>query len=118
MPSDQVVPPDDIHCPQTDRTHLKEAQIAALEQMEEPVAAALHIRHDHRDRRPAADIHVAVADAGLAPDMGPFATETEGDLSVTIEAVARLLRASFEAGADAVQVRVERVDSSVDSSAE
>ena len=57
-------------------------------------------------------------DAGLAPDMGPFATETEGDLSVTIEAVARLLRASFEAGADAVQVRVERVDSSVDSSAE
>jgi uncharacterized protein YqgV (UPF0045/DUF77 family) len=57
-------------------------------------------------------------DAGLAPDMGPFATETEGDLAVTIDAVARLLRASFEAGADAVQVRVERVDSSVDSSAE
>ena len=67
--------------------------------------------------------HVAAAidvlkDAGLTPDMGPFATETEGDLEITIEAVARLLRASFEAGADAVQARVERVSSSVDSSAE
>lgn len=48
-------------------------------------------------------------DAGLSPDMGPFATETVGDLDATIEAVARLLRASFAAGADAVQVRIERI---------
>jgi hypothetical protein len=59
------VTPDGIHCPQTDRSHLKEAQIAVPEQMEEPVAAALHIRHDHRDRRPAAGILAAVADANL-----------------------------------------------------
>jgi len=50
-----------------------------------------------------------LSDAGLEPDMGPFATETDGDLSVTIEAVARLLTASFDAGADAVQVRIERI---------
>ncbi len=48
--------------------------------------------------------------AGLSPDMGPFATETHGDLDLTIDAIARLLRASFDAGADAVQVRIERID--------
>ncbi len=52
----------------------------------------------------------ALEESGLAPDMGPFATEVEGDLAVTIEAVARLLHASFAAGADAVQVRIERTD--------
>lgn len=58
--------------------------------------------------------------AGLAPDMGPFATEATGDLDTTIEAIARLLRASFDAGADAVQVRIERVEGvePVDASAE
>ncbi|MGB3735786.1 MAG: thiamine-binding protein [Ilumatobacter sp.] len=59
-----------------------------------------------------------LTDAGLSPDMGPFATEAEGDLAVTIEAVARLLHRSFEAGADAVQVRIERVGTAIDSSAE
>lgn len=48
--------------------------------------------------------------AGLSPDMGPFATETHGDLDITVDAIARLLRASFDAGADAVQVRIERID--------
>ncbi len=46
--------------------------------------------------------------AGLAPDMGPFATESTGDLELTIDAIAGLLRAAFDAGADAVQVRIER----------
>ncbi len=52
----------------------------------------------------------ALEELGLEPDMGPFATEAKGELSVTIEAVARLLHASFAAGADAVQVRIERTD--------
>ena len=52
----------------------------------------------------------ALETAGLRPDMGPFATVAEGDLDATIEAVSRMLRAGFEAGADAIQVRIERLD--------
>lgn len=66
-----------------------------------------------RENDPGPHVNAAIdvlSAAGLSPDMGPFATETVGDLDTTIEAVARLLRASFDAGADAVQVRIERID--------
>lgn len=53
--------------------------------------------------------------AGLAPDMGPFATVAEGDLDTTIDAVGRMLSAAFDAGADAVQVRIERAVNDGDS---
>lgn len=50
----------------------------------------------------------ALQAGGLTVDMGPFATEAEGDLHAAIDAVATMLRTSFAAGADAVQVRIER----------
>ncbi len=65
-----------------------------------------------RENEPGPHVTVAVEvleEAGLAPNMGPFATEAEGDLDATLEAVTRLLRASFDAGADAIQVRIERI---------
>lgn len=57
--------------------------------------------------------HVAAAvealnGGGLTVDMGPFATEADGELQASIDAVATMLRASFAAGADAIQVRIER----------
>ncbi|MDH3293149.1 MAG: thiamine-binding protein [Acidimicrobiia bacterium] len=51
----------------------------------------------------------AMGDAGLNPDMGPFATTAEGDLDVVISTVSTLLRAAFDEGATSVQVRVDRV---------
>ncbi|MEP1124528.1 MAG: thiamine-binding protein [Ilumatobacter sp.] len=66
-----------------------------------------------RENDPGPHVSAAIdvlAAAGLSPDMGPFATETLGDLDATIAAITDLLRASFAAGADAVQVRIERVD--------
>jgi len=50
----------------------------------------------------------ALRDAGLAPEMGPFATVAEGPLDQVIEAVADMLRASFDSDAEAIQVRIER----------
>lgn len=46
--------------------------------------------------------------AGLESDMGPFATTTDGDLDQVIAAASALLRAGFDAGAEAIQLRVER----------
>jgi uncharacterized protein YqgV (UPF0045/DUF77 family) len=50
----------------------------------------------------------ALEAAGLTVDMGPFATTADGDLDQLINAAATLLRASFDAGADALQLRIER----------
>ena len=51
---------------------------------------------------------VQVADrAGLAPDMGPFATTATGDLEQVLGSLADLVRASFENGATSVQVRID-----------
>jgi uncharacterized protein YqgV (UPF0045/DUF77 family) len=50
----------------------------------------------------------ALEDAELATDMGPFATVATGELDQVIGAVTALLRESFEAGAEAIQLRVER----------
>ncbi|WP_040491774.1 thiamine-binding protein [Ilumatobacter nonamiensis] len=52
----------------------------------------------------------ALEAAGLTTDMGPFATTATGELDQVLGAVTALLRESFEAGADAIQVRVERTD--------
>lgn len=52
----------------------------------------------------------AIAATGMAPDMGPFATTAEGDLEQAIAAVTALVRAGFDSGADAIQVRIERID--------
>lgn len=50
----------------------------------------------------------ALTSSGLAPDMGPFATTADGDLDEVLAAIGALLRASFDAGATAIQLRVER----------
>lgn len=50
----------------------------------------------------------ALEDADLSTDMGPFATVATGDLDRVIGAVADLLRTSFDAGADSIQLRIER----------
>jgi uncharacterized protein YqgV (UPF0045/DUF77 family) len=52
----------------------------------------------------------AIAATGMEPDMGPFATTAEGDLDQAIAAVTALVRAGFDGGADAIQVRIERTD--------
>ncbi len=82
-----------------------------------PLARTEVLVEPFRENDPGPHVTAAIdvlAAAGLSPDMGPFATETLGDLDTTIEAVAGLLRASFAAGADAVQVRIERVDATPD----
>jgi uncharacterized protein YqgV (UPF0045/DUF77 family) len=50
----------------------------------------------------------ALEDADLPTDMGPFATVATGELDQVLGAVTSMLRASFEAGAEAIQLRVER----------
>lgn len=51
---------------------------------------------------------VAVAEAaGLAPDMGPFATTATGELSDVLESLGELVRAGFASGATSVQIRVD-----------
>ena len=52
----------------------------------------------------------AMADAGLDPDMGPFATVGHGEVETVVGSVSRILEAALSAGAEAVQLRVERVD--------
>ncbi len=46
-------------------------------------------------------------DAGLSPDMGPFATTATGDVDTVADAVASAIRAAFASGATAVQFRLE-----------
>ena len=50
----------------------------------------------------------ALSAAGLQPDMGPFATTADGDLESVMAAAAALVRAGFDNGADAIQLRIER----------
>jgi uncharacterized protein YqgV (UPF0045/DUF77 family) len=50
----------------------------------------------------------AIESAGLTVDMGPFATTADGDLDRVIAVAADLIRAGFSAGAEAIQLRVER----------
>lgn len=46
-------------------------------------------------------------DAGLAPDMGPFATTATGELDQVIDAVSALIREGFTNGATSVQFRID-----------
>lgn len=51
---------------------------------------------------------VAVADqAGLKPDMGPFATSATGELDDVIDAIGDMIRAGFDHGATSVQFRID-----------
>lgn len=50
----------------------------------------------------------AIAATGMEPDMGPFATTAQGDLDQAMAAIAALVRAGFDHGADAIQIRIER----------
>lgn len=48
-------------------------------------------------------------DAGLAIEMGPFASIAEGDLDSLVAAAEDMLRAGFAAGATSVQLHIERL---------
>ena len=50
---------------------------------------------------------MAATAAGLEPDMGPFATEIQGDVDVLASAIAEMIRAGFSEGATAMQLRIE-----------
>ena len=49
----------------------------------------------------------AATAAGLEPDMGPFATEIQGDIDVLAGAIAEMIRAGFSKGATSMQLRIE-----------
>lgn len=53
----------------------------------------------------------AIEAVGLVPDMGPFATITEGGFDQVMLAMNALTQAGFLAGADAIQIRIELLDS-------
>ncbi|MFN3258636.1 MAG: thiamine-binding protein [Ilumatobacter sp.] len=50
----------------------------------------------------------AIEAEGIDADMGPFATTADGDLDAITEAAAAVVRASLDAGATAIQLRIER----------
>ena len=79
---------------------------------EPPVTTRLEVLVEpFRENQPGPHVIAAVAAidaAGLRSDMGPFATTAEGDLDQAIAAMADLVRAAFDNGADAVQLRIER----------
>ena len=52
----------------------------------------------------------AVDATGMVTDMGPFASTASGTLEQAIAAATALVRAAFDNGADAVQLRIERLD--------
>ena len=47
-----------------------------------------------------------LADAGLEPDLGPFATTASGDADAVADAVARAIRAGLREGATSMHFRV------------
>lgn len=49
----------------------------------------------------------AATAAGLEPNMGPFATEIQGDIEVLAGAIAEMIRAGFSKGATSMQLRIE-----------
>jgi uncharacterized protein YqgV (UPF0045/DUF77 family) len=66
-----------------------------------------------RENDPGPHVNAAIAAigaTGMEPDMGPFATTAQGDLDQAIAAITALVRAGFDHGADAIQVRIERTD--------
>jgi uncharacterized protein YqgV (UPF0045/DUF77 family) len=79
-----------------------------------PIRARLEVLVEpFRENDPGPHVNAAIAaigEAGMQPDMGPFATTAEGDLDQAIAAITALVRAGFDHGADAIQIRVERTD--------
>ena len=79
-----------------------------------PIRARLEVLVEpFRENDPGPHVNAAIAaigEAGMQPDMGPFATTAEGDLDQAIAAITALVRAGFDQGADAIQIRVERTD--------
>ena len=79
-----------------------------------PIRARLEVLVEpFRENDPGPHVNAAIAaigEAGMQPDMGPFATTAEGDLDQAIAAITELVRAGFDHGADAIQIRVERTD--------
>ena len=68
----------------------------------------------NRSKRNDPGPHVVAAvgvlgEAGLSPDMGPFATTVDGDLDAVIGSVSTMLRAAFAEGATSVQLRVDLI---------
>jgi uncharacterized protein YqgV (UPF0045/DUF77 family) len=65
-----------------------------------------------RENDPGPHVVAAVevmTNAGLNPDMGPFATTGEGELDTIVATVSAVLRAAFDQGATGVHVRVDRL---------
>lgn len=52
----------------------------------------------------------ALTNAGFTPDMGPFATTVDGEMTTIVEVVAEVLNAGFAAGASSIQVRIATHD--------
>ncbi len=48
----------------------------------------------------------AATAAGLEPNMGPFATEIQGDIDVLAGAIAEMIRVGFSHGATSLQLRL------------
>lgn len=75
--------------------------------------AQLHLEvlvEPFKENEPGPHVQAVVATleaAGLEPDMGPFATTADGDQDRIADAIARLIRAGVDAGASAMQFRVE-----------
>lgn len=78
--------------------------------------AQLHLEvlvEPFRENEPGPHVHAvldALEQAGLEPDMGPFATTVSGSRDAIADAVAALVRAGVGAGASALQLRIEVTD--------
>ena len=81
---------------------------------DQPIRARLEVLVEpFRENDPGPHVNAAIGaigEAGMQPDMGPFATTAEGDLDQAIAAITELVRAGFDHGADAIQIRIERTD--------
>ncbi|MCH9839054.1 MAG: thiamine-binding protein [Ilumatobacter sp.] len=81
---------------------------------DQPIRARLEVLVEpFRENDPGPHVNAAIdaiGEAGMQPDMGPFATTAEGDLDQAVAAITALVRAGFDHGADAIQIRVERTD--------
>lgn len=78
--------------------------------------AQLHLEilvEPFRENEPGPHVQAVLAaleDAGLHPDMGPFATTVDGEEDAVTGVIAALISSSVSAGASALQLRVEVLD--------
>jgi uncharacterized protein YqgV (UPF0045/DUF77 family) len=62
-----------------------------------------------RENEPGPHVHAALTalrNAGLTPEMGPFATTADGDADLVASALGEVVRAAVDAGASSLQFRV------------